>query len=74
MDDHLIVSEEKCSALIFENTISRIAAKVPKGVGPKLCQCGTEIHIQRRNLGYTNCYECQSANEFNSKQYRLDYS
>lgn len=52
--------------------IAKITVHAPKipAVSPECDECGYDIPIARRNLGYTTCIECQTALETVNKHRR----
>lgn len=49
--------------------LERIRGSIPKGIGPKFCECGEPIPDKRRLGGYHNCIECASIEEEHRKRF-----
>lgn len=63
MSNQDIERAEEHQQFLLQQKIATERAKVPVGIGPTECDCGNEIPVKRRELGYHSCVTCAQTQE-----------
>ncbi len=63
MNESDIERAEQHQQWLLQKAIEKRRSKVPVGIGPEECECGNNIPVKRRELGYHTCIQCAQTQE-----------
>lgn len=70
MNESDIERAEHHQQFLLQQRIDQQRKRVPKGLGVDVCECGNNIPVGRKDLGYDTCIQCARTQERKDALYR----